>query len=161
MNIDIMLLVLLVLAGFMAVAAFDLLKAAIWLALASAVLALVMFRMAAPLAAVFELSVCAGLITVVFVSVISLTRVPEREAARMGTFLRRALVPLLILAAGAVAAVIFGGQGFEACPVQDQADDVRRLLWGGRRLDLFGQVLVLLAGIFGVVVLFKERKGRE
>jgi hypothetical protein len=36
--------------------------------------------------------------------------------------------------------------------------DVRNLLWNTRHLDLFGQVVMLLAGALGVVVLFKESK---
>jgi hypothetical protein len=34
---------------------------------------------------------------------------------------------------------------------------VREVLWMERHLDLFGQIAVLLAGAFGVVVLFKHR----
>ena len=36
--------------------------------------------------------------------------------------------------------------------------DMRALLWGPRALDLLGQILVLLAGVWGVVILFKEEK---
>jgi hypothetical protein len=32
------------------------------------------------------------------------------------------------------------------------------VLWGLRHLDLFGQIIVLLAGAFGVVIFFKEKK---
>jgi hypothetical protein len=33
---------------------------------------------------------------------------------------------------------------------------VRTVLWTLRQLDLFGQILVLLAGVFGVLVLFRK-----
>ena len=65
---------LLLLAGVWAVMTLNLLKSAIGLAVTSAILSLLLFLMDAPLAGVFELSVCAGLITVVFISVISLTK---------------------------------------------------------------------------------------
>jgi len=36
--------------------------------------------------------------------------------------------------------------------------DVRNVLWNVRHLDLLGQIIVLLAGAFSVVVFFKEEK---
>jgi NADH-quinone oxidoreductase subunit J len=53
------------------------LKAAICLGVASALLGVLFFVLNAPYAAVFELSICAGLITVLFVSTISLTKGEE------------------------------------------------------------------------------------
>ena len=50
---------------------------------------LILFLLKSPLAAVFELSVCAGLITVIFISVISLTNPlsqDERSEARESMF---------------------------------------------------------------------------
>ena len=72
---------LLVLFALFTVLIKNLLKAVISLAAASASLTIIMFMLNAPLAAVFELSVCAGLITVIFISVISLTKplTPEEE----------------------------------------------------------------------------------
>ena len=76
------LLMLLLLAGICTVMTFNLLKSAIGLAVTSAILSLLLFLMDAPLAGVFELSVCAGLITVVFISVISLTKTLGAAEAR-------------------------------------------------------------------------------
>jgi NADH-quinone oxidoreductase subunit J len=158
MTIDVFMLVLMVGCALWAVMAPNLLKAAIGLAVTSAVLSIIMFRLNAPLAAVFELSVCAGLITVVFISVISLTR-PAAEADGDGKkVLRRfAFLPLLVL----IAAVAFGmldlKPDFSSLPALAPEGGMRIVLWGQRQLDLFAQVVVLLAGIFGVVVLFKER----
>ncbi|MCL6450760.1 MAG: DUF4040 domain-containing protein [Acetobacteraceae bacterium] len=50
----------------------DLLKSAIALAVASLTLSILFFLMKAPFAAAFELSVAAGLVTVLFVTAISL-----------------------------------------------------------------------------------------
>jgi uncharacterized MnhB-related membrane protein len=52
----------------------DILSAAIALAVLSAVIAMMFFELDSAYAGVFELSVCSGLITALFVSVISLTR---------------------------------------------------------------------------------------
>ena len=67
-------LVIMVLAALWASMTTLLLRATIGLALSSAMLAVAMYSLGAQLAAVFELSVCGGLISVVFVSVISLTQ---------------------------------------------------------------------------------------
>lgn len=164
MYLDVVMLVLMVAAALWAVMASNLLKAAIGLAVTSAILAIIMFRLDAPLAAVFELSVCAGLITVVFISVISLTHPADGKDVNGNgkTVLRRfAFLPLLVL----IAAVAFGMLGlkpdFSSLPAVAPEENMRLVLWGQRQLDLFAQVVVLLAGIFGVVVLFKEKGRRE
>ena len=36
--------------------------------------------------------------------------------------------------------------------------DVRTVLWSLRQLDLFGQILILLAGALGVLVLFRKEE---
>jgi amino acid transporter len=41
-------------------------------------------------------------------------------------------------------------------PPPETEPDVRRLLWSAREMDLFGQVIVLISGVFGVVILFKQ-----
>ena len=66
------LLTALVISVILAVTIKDLLKAAISLAIASIILTMIFFEYNSPIAAVFELSICAGLITVLFTSVISL-----------------------------------------------------------------------------------------
>jgi NADH:ubiquinone oxidoreductase subunit 6 (subunit J) len=58
----------------------DLAKASIALGVASALLAAVFFLLDAPFAAVFELSVCAGLVTVLLLSAVNMTREKEVEA---------------------------------------------------------------------------------
>jgi NADH-quinone oxidoreductase subunit J len=57
----------------------DVLKGALALAVLSAILAAMFYRFGASYAAVFELSVCAGLITVLFIAVIALTEAREQE----------------------------------------------------------------------------------
>lgn len=52
----------------------EILFSAIALAVLSVVIAVMFFKLNSPYAGAFELSVCAGLITALFVSVISLTR---------------------------------------------------------------------------------------
>jgi NADH-quinone oxidoreductase subunit J len=151
-------LVLMVLAALWASLTTLLLRATIALALTSAMLAVVMYSLGAHLAAVLELSVCAGLISVVFVSVISLTqRKPfkdyvTRRLARMRRFWP---LPLVMIAVGVVLSFVHAPVQV-AVPLPGGDGDVRDVLWTLRKLDLFGQILILLAGVFGVLVFFKK-----
>jgi NADH-quinone oxidoreductase subunit J len=72
--VDIVLIVTAIVSAVLAVRFNNLLFAAISLATLSAILAIVFYQFNSPYAAIFELSVCAGLITALFVSAISLTR---------------------------------------------------------------------------------------
>jgi len=153
-----LLLVMLVLAALWASMATALLRATLALALSSALLAVFMFSLGAVWAAVIELSVCAGLISVVFVSVVSLTEqrpLKELLAERKSRLRRFWPLPLLLVALGV-------GLSFVHTPVQvvlplpSGDGDVRTVLWTLRQLDLFGQIMILLAGVFGVLVLFKK-----
>ena len=74
MYLDIVILAVLLLTSLWTVMTRSILRSAMGLALTSVILAIVMFRLNSPLAAVFELSVCAGLISVLFVSTISITQ---------------------------------------------------------------------------------------
>ncbi|HUS80439.1 MAG TPA: hypothetical protein VM283_04165 [Armatimonadota bacterium] len=65
--------------GLAAVHLRDVLKGAIALALMSAVLSAVFYQLGAPYAAMFELSVCAGFITVLLLAVIALTEARRQE----------------------------------------------------------------------------------
>ncbi len=152
------LLVLLVLAALWASMTTALLRATLGLALTSALLSVVLFAMGATLAAVMELSVCAGLISVVLVSVTSLTQprsVKEAIADRRSHLRRFWPLPLVLIAAGV-------GLSFVHAPIDivirlpGGDGDVRTVLWSMRQLDLFGQILILLAGVFGVLVLFRK-----
>ncbi|NLE99617.1 MAG: DUF4040 domain-containing protein [Anaerolineales bacterium] len=75
--------VVVLLGALIAVLSKNLLRAAIALGVGSAALAILFFMLAAPYAGAFELSVGAGLISVLFIIVISLTEStggPRREA---------------------------------------------------------------------------------
>jgi NADH-quinone oxidoreductase subunit J len=159
--IDIVILACLVLSAAWAVLSPRLLRAVIGLALASVCVTLALFRLDAPLAGVFELSVCAGLISAVFISTISLSALETDESilASSKERIRRYwfLAPLLLLVGVAVAQI-----ALPTVPeVPISGEGVREVLWTHRHLDLLGQITVLLAGAFGVVVLFKgfEKKG--
>lgn len=160
MNLNILLLVIMTLAALWTVMSRSLLKATIGLAITSAVLTILIFRMNSPLAAVFELSVCTGLITVVFVSTISMTKplthkeILEASKDRLRRFWY--LPVIMILAAVGLIFIKIPGEIKPA--MSTGALDVRQILWNLRQLDMFGQVIIIIAGALGVAILFKERK---
>jgi NADH-quinone oxidoreductase subunit J len=69
-------------------------------------------------------------------------------------------LPAIIVLAGAVLAYFAIGASASLPPAlaAGAETDVRQVLWGTRQTDLIGQVIVIFAGVFGVIVLFKERK---
>ncbi|MDD5439288.1 MAG: hypothetical protein PHS37_03785 [Candidatus Omnitrophica bacterium] len=154
------LLIILSLAALWTVMTRSLIKSTIGLAFTSIVLTIIMFRLNSPLAAVFELSVCTGLITVIFVSTISLAspltpkEVELLSAARLKRFW---YLPVILVLVGVGLLFVKVPLDFPL-PHNPAGHDVRTVLWNERVLDLFGQVIILLAGAFGVAVLFKERK---
>lgn len=158
-TVDVILLVAMLAAATWTVMAARLLRSIIGLAITSVLLTAIMFRLDAAFAGVFELSVCAGLISAIFLSTISLTRrlTAEELAVRQKQRLYRYwYLPMIMIVAGIV---LYGLHFHFAIPAHVAGEqDVRKVLWGARHLDLIGQAAVLLGGAFGVVVLFKEWK---
>ena len=164
MTLNIILLTVMVISGIWAVMARSLLKSAIGLAIVSAIITIFMFEFNSSLAGVFELSVCTGLITVIFLSTIGLTKPmthkeileESKDRAR-----RYGVLPLLVVVIGGLAAISLNFTlDFNLAQKVAQID-VQTVLWKLRQLDLFGQIIILLAGGFGVVILFKEIKEDE
>src|SRR5512138_3517407 len=133
----------------------DLLYGAISLAMASVMLSLVLFSFGANVAAVFELSVCAGLITVLFVSTVSLTKDSDQKTeSRLPAWL---MTPML---------VVFLGDGYflalwltsAVLPVAGPpavGPSFPETFWGQRFTDVLGQVSVILVGVFGILAMFR------
>lgn len=136
---------------------------AICLAVTSALLAMIMYAEGAHLAAVMELSVCSGLITVIFVSAISL--VHPLTSGEWKEYVRRRRVrfialPVIIMAIAA--AMLAWPLGFDAGIARTIADtDVRQVMWTQRPFDLIGQIAIILTGALGIVVLFKPNGDRK
>jgi NADH-quinone oxidoreductase subunit J len=153
-------LIIMVLAALWSSLTTLLLRATIALALTSAMLSVIMYSLGATLAAVLELSVCAGLISVVFVSVISLTqRKPLKEVLKHRVNRRSRFwpLPVVVLAVGVALSFVHTPVQL-VLPIPGGDGDVRTVLWSMRQVDLFGQILILLAGAFGVLVLFKREE---
>ena len=162
-TISILLLVAKIAATLWTVMTSRLLYAAIGLALTSALLATIMFMLNAPLAGVFELSVCAGLIPAIFISAISVTKrlQPEAMVIQSRQQIRRfwALPLILVMVGLALSHVHIPELAVKIADIPQP--DVRNVLWNLRHLDLLGQIVILLGGALGVAVLLKSKESKS
>jgi NADH-quinone oxidoreductase subunit J len=157
-SLDILILISMIILALWTVMARSLLRAAIALAFTSAVISILMFRLNAPLAAVFELSVCTGLVSVLFISTIGLTHpsVKEETFEHMVERLRKfKALPFIIAGIGIGLSLITVKLSLQL-PMPEVEHDCRVVMWNLRPLDMIGQIIILLSGVFGVVILFKE-----
>jgi len=157
---QILLLCGLVLASILAILAKDLIKSAIGLAFASLFLGIIFFRLGAPYAGVFEISVVAGLITVLFMLTIALTKgggdVREAKAATLVFpvfFILVALIDIFVMK-GLLPKLQLLQTGAESGSFGD-------VLWKQRTFDLVGQLAVILAGVFAVLALFRKKDNHD
>lgn len=158
MNLILALLIILVIAALMVVFSSRLLLAAISLAATSIMLTLLMFKLNSPIAAVFELSICAGLITVIFITTISFVKPVAQEdliETRNKRIKKYAALPIILIIVGVVTSYVIKPMVL-ALPAIIQEKNVANVLWNLRQVDLLGQAIILLVGVFGIVVLFKE-----
>ncbi|MBI9044383.1 MAG: NADH-quinone oxidoreductase subunit J [Anaerolineaceae bacterium] len=127
-----------------------LLVSAIWLAGASALTAVLLFLLGAPEVAVIELSVGAGLVTVLFIFAINIT---GDEKVIYSSLVPR---PIAILVVGFVILSL----GFLNLPslnlpfYQPSQNDFIKVLWEDRGLDMILQSLLIFAGVMGILSLF-------
>jgi len=196
--INAVLLAAVVIAALWTIITARIVYAAVGLALTSATIAIVMFMLSSPVAGVFELSVCAGLIPAIFLSAISVARrmtaTAETETARdqLKRFWPLPIIVVLVCIVLLVRTITFSGgmpghaapaatesagqesnkppttqppvvppfvsgPAFPPLPIQAE-QDVRTVFWSLRHMEIIGQIVILLAGAFAVVVLLKEPK---
>ena len=156
MTLQIVLLCGLVAFSAAAVLFRDLLRAAISLAVASLFLGIIFFRMNAPYVGAFEISVVAGLITVLFIVTIALTKteggVRESKAAAWAFpifFIIFLIVDFLVMRS------LLGRVPALASPAEPGT--FGEALWKVRTFDLVGQIGVIFAGVLAVLALFRKR----
>ncbi|HNX50328.1 MAG TPA: NADH-quinone oxidoreductase subunit J [Thermoanaerobaculaceae bacterium] len=133
----------------------DLLYSAVGLAVASIMLSIVLFQFGANIAAVFELSVCAGLITVLFVSTVSLTK--DSDQSGESRLPARFLLPMLVVFTG----VALTGVTWLASHVGAASGAARgsfqEIFWGQRSTDVLGQIAIILAGVLGMLAVLRVK----
>jgi NADH-quinone oxidoreductase subunit J len=142
-----------VLLGLVAVAARDFLLSILSLSGASVALAVYFFLAGAPIAAVFEAVVAAGLVTVLFLFVISLT---ETDTAERIENAKLAVVGLALgglLGVGITVWALIDPVASEGATMTTFAE----ALWSGRSVDVLAVTLLMFVGVLAVVRLTAER----
>jgi len=160
MALLIVLLGLLVLSAVLLGVVRDLLYAAVALAAASVILSIVLFSFGANVAAAFELSVCAGLITVLFVSTVSLTKDSDQktEAKLPALF----MIPMLALFAGVAYYCVRWLAGVLPAASPARVITFQEVFWGQRMNDVLGQISLVLVGVFGLLAILRAKSaGRQ
>ena len=151
--------------GVLAVMHHSMTKSAIALAIASAVLGIIMYMLGSVWAAVFEISVCSGLVTVIFVSAISLSNADKGDLEKIfETKKRMAALPVILIASGVALIAAAMATGFslpDGTAVSQNALPFQEIFWNTRQADIWGLIVVVLTGTTAIVVLFKEQDGND
>jgi NADH:ubiquinone oxidoreductase subunit 6 (subunit J) len=132
--------------AIMAIRASRLIVASLWLAALSALLAVFLYLLGAFRVAVIELSVGAGLVTVLLVFAIGIT---GEESARQKPLVPRAVSWGL----GLVVLALLGWfiLPLVAAPAPASEPSLASLLWQGRALDVLIQVVLIFCGVMGIL----------
>ncbi len=145
-----------VVCAFMAIRSTRLLVSALWLAGCSALVALALYWLGAAQVAVIELSVGAGLVTVLFVFAIGIA---GDDAIRAPSRVPRPLAILLVL----LSLVLLAWFNLPAFGIQlptplpnPGATSFAAVLWQQRGLDVLVQIVLIFAGVLGALGLIGE-----
>ncbi len=138
-----------VFCAIQAILAHRLLIAALWLAGVSALVAITLYVLGAPQVAVVELSVGAGLVTVLFVFAISIAGDESMKASNLipGT-LAWSLILLVVVLLGWTFLTASGS----APPAGTAgAPSFTGMFWQERQLDILVQIVLIFVGVLGVL----------
>lgn len=137
--------------ALMAVRAQKLLSSALWLAGVSALVAIILYQLGAHQVAVIELSVGAGLVTVLFVFAISIAGDDAMQAAPRIPV--RLAVGMLLIFAALLGWMILPLDGIDSASSEKSFAAV---LWDDRALDVLVQIVLIFTGVLGVLGLLSE-----
>jgi uncharacterized MnhB-related membrane protein len=135
-----------------------LLHSAVWLAGASALVALFIYMLGAPEVAVIELSVGAGLVTVIFVFAINIAgdeTYKTKPSIPKPLALGLILVAVLLTGWFALPALAF----FPSPPLG--IPFITNKLWEERTLDILLQVIMIFSGTLGILGLLSDADGTK
>ena len=144
--------VAIVVFALLAILSRRMLISAIWLALTSAAVAVLIYLLGAPHIAVIELSVGAGLVTILFVFAINIA---GEDTTRL-----QAIIPKPIAIGSILVAVVLGGllilrsgDGIKLMQIPAEQSEIQ---WQSRYIDLLIQVGLIFAGVLGVIGLLAD-----
>lgn len=142
------------LCAIQAIRAQHLIASALWLAGVSALLSVLLFLLGTPQVAVIELSVGAGLVTVLFIFAISIAGELTRD---LPSLIPKSLAWVLCL-------LLVGLLGWslpplQAAPLPQVEAEFAVVLWQQRALDMWLQIALIFAGVLGVLGLLADVVG--
>lgn len=150
--LPIVILIITVFCAVQAIRAPRLLLSSIWLAGVSALVALMLYLLGAREVAVIELSVGAGLVTVLFVFAISMA---GEDVTPLKSIIPRPVAITLV----AVAVVLLA---WMVLPLDEQSAvgeaPFGTVLWQDRGADVLVQIVLIFAGVLGVLGILADRK---
>jgi NADH:ubiquinone oxidoreductase subunit 6 (subunit J) len=131
-----------------------LLVSALWLAGCSAMVAVMMYLLGAHEVAVIELSVGAGLVTVLFVFAINIA---GEETKVIHSLLPRPLAwAIILICLGLLAYLVIPREALLPVPLVEKS--FFQAVWQDRQLDVLLQVVIMFGGILGVLGLLAAGK---
>jgi len=131
----------------------SLLNVTIWLACVSALTSVLLYLLGAPEVAVIELSVGAGLVTVLFVFAFSITGEATIDEL---TLIPRPLAVALVL--GAIVLIGWFALPVGASQAEGEGATFAAILWQARGLDVLVQVVLIFAGVMGLLGLLADQR---
>jgi len=156
MSLHVLLVLAIVVCAGLAVRARPLMSA-LWLAGLSALVSILLYRLGAPEIAVIELSVGAGLITVLLAFAISMAE----DETMPASLVPRAFAWLLILLAGAALLWLLVPNVTAVRSLVSAEAPFIIQVWDNRLLDLAVQMAVVIAGVIGVLSLLGETRAPQ
>lgn len=145
-----------VFCAYRAIVAKRILSATIYLACISALISAVIYLLGAPQVAVMELSVGAGLVTVLLVYALSVVGDDAMDPASVIP------KPLAFAVVGTVV-ILLGLMAYPAIQINmDQGSTtLANVLWQNRVLDVWIQIALIFSGVMGVLGLLSEQKSNK
>ncbi len=140
-----------VVCAYRAIVSTRILTSTIYLACISALVSAVLYLLGAPQVAVMELSVGAGLVTVLLVYAVS---VVGEDALDPASVIPK---PLAFLVVGLVT-LLLGWMIYPSIQIAEESGpvDLASVLWQSRVLDVWIQIVLIFSGVMGVLGLLSE-----
>ncbi len=142
--------------ALLAIRASRLLSSALWLAGASVFTALILYLLGAPEIAVIELSVGAGLVTVLFVFAITIA---GEDAMHTRSLVPKSLAWFFV----GLVVVLIGFLVLPNNPNQSPVADTSFIInfWQDRALDVVAQIALIFAGVLAILGLLPNQQPRS
>jgi len=154
------LLALMALSAILVIFCRDLLYAVISLGTLSVFTSILFYILGSPFASIMELSIGAGLITILFMATISLVEQPRVGHAKYSGRSSISFFALAAVVATTIWVALSLAEGVPGPAAAASAAALPEVLWGIRLLDVMGLSVVIFTASIGIGVLFRTEGGK-